>query len=182
MPFSTEIISIFLLAVGLSMDGFSVSLGLGMQQLRLKRIAYIGLTIGFLHMLMPLAGMLLGQVISEQIGQWTSLASGVLLFLIGAHMFFSAFRLTEGFRWQPVGIGLWVIAFSVSLDSFTVGLGLGISGVQILITLFSFGLISCFVTWLGMLIGRKVYRFLGMYSELLGGSILCGFGIFILFS
>jgi len=181
MAFSGEILSLLILAIGLGMDAFSVSLGLGMQQLRLKRIALIGLTIGIFHILMPFTGILLGQAISTQIGNLTTLAGGILLFIIGAQMFFSAFNHEIKVRAHPIGTGLFLIAFSVSIDSFTVGLGLGISGVKVILSLLLFGAISCFLACFGMLIGRKVQGYLGTYSELLGGSILCGIGLYVLF-
>lgn len=181
MFFSVELLSLALLAVGLSMDAFSVSLGLGMNKIRLKRIALIGFVIGVFHMLFPLIGMLLGHALSEQVGEWTAFASGILLFIIGAHMFFSAFHASDEYRWQPMGAGLWMLAFSVSMDSFTVGFSLGISGVTIIITLLIFGIISCLLTWLGLLLGRRLQGLLGIYSEVFGGIILCGFGLYLLF-
>ena len=69
----------------------------------------------------------------------------------------------------------------MSIYSFTVGLSLCISGVKTALTLFLFGFVSMILTWIGMLLGRKVRGFLGSYSEILGGSILCGFGLNIIF-
>ncbi|WP_067728508.1 manganese efflux pump MntP [Oceanobacillus damuensis] len=181
MSFSGEFISILFLAIALGMDAFSVSLGLGMLKLRLKRIALIGMTVGIFHIAMPLAGILIGTAISSQIGNLTSLVGGALLFVLGAQMFFSAFNHEVKSRVSPVGAGLLLIAFSVSIDSFTVGLSLGISGVKTFLVLMMFGAVSCFLTCTAMLIGRKVQGYLGTYSELLGGSILCGFGLYILF-
>ncbi|GAB3044852.1 manganese efflux pump MntP [Virgibacillus ainsalahensis] len=176
-----EIVSLLIMATALGADAFSVSLGLGMQQLRLKRIALIGIVIGLMHVLMPFVGIILGQVISTQIGQFTTLAGGLLLFGIGAQMFFSAFHQGSKKMVEPVGIGLFLLAFSVSIDSFSVGLSLGISGVKIVLALFLFGAASTILTWCGMMLGRKVHGLLGAYSELLGGSILCGFGLYLLF-
>ncbi|WP_010648376.1 manganese efflux pump MntP family protein [Oceanobacillus massiliensis] len=181
MFFSHEILSMIVLSIALGMDAFSVSLGIGMQQLRLKRIALIGLAIGIFHIFMPLTGILLGKAISNQIGELTALAGGALLFVIGAQMFFSAFNHQSVSGFRPVGAGILLIALSVSIDSFSVGLGLGITGVKVVLTLILFGAASCCLSWLGMLLGRKVHGYLGTYSELLGGSILCGFGLYVLF-
>ncbi|MBP2076228.1 manganese efflux pump MntP family protein [Oceanobacillus polygoni] len=181
MSFSGEIVSLFVVAIAIGMDAFSISLGLGLVKLRLKRIAFVGMTIGIFHIIMPFFGMVLGKAISEQIGDLTTLASGALLFFIGAQMFFSAFSHEAQKRMQPVGLSLLLIAFTVSLDSFTVGLGLGISGVRVILTLILFGVASAFLACLGMLLGRKVQGYLGVYSELLAGSILCCFGIYMLF-
>ncbi|SDQ12989.1 Putative Mn2+ efflux pump MntP [Virgibacillus subterraneus] len=176
-----EIVSLLFMAIALGMDAFSVSLGMGMQQVRLKRIALIGLIIGLFHIIMPFIGILLGQAISTQIGQFTTLIGGLLLVGIGAQMVFSAFNHDTKKIVQPVGIGLLFFAISVSLDSFSVGLSLGMSGVKTMIALMLFGIVSTVLTWAGMILGKKVHGLLGVYSEILGGSILCGFGLNILF-
>lgn len=176
-----ELLSIFIMSLAIGMDVFSVSLGLGMQKIRLKRIALIGIVIGLFHMIMPSLGIIAGTLISTKAGGWTTLAGGLLLFGIGAHMLFSAFNHEVNKVIQTTGIGLIIFALSVSMDSFSVGLGLGLSGAKTVLIILSFGAASMFLTWAGMLIGRKVHGFLGVYSEIVGGSILCGFGLFIIF-
>ncbi|MBP2258975.1 manganese efflux pump MntP [Virgibacillus alimentarius] len=177
----SEVVPLVIMAIGLGMDAFSVSLGIGMQWLRLKRIAWIGIIIGIFHVIMPFIGIALGQVVSNQIGHYTQFVGGLLLAGIGAQMFFFAFNHEVKKISQPVGAGLIFLAFTVSIDSFSVGLSLGISGVKTALTLFLFGSISTILTWLGMMLGRKVKGVLGAYSELLGGSILFSFGIYLLF-
>lgn len=176
-----ELASLIFMAVALGMDAFSVSLGLGMRKIRLKRIAVIGMVIGLFHMIMPFIGILLGQVISQQIGQYAAFAGGLLLVGIGTQTVFSAFNHETREFVQPVGTGLWIFAVSVSLDSFSVGLSLGMSQVKAVIALLLFGAASMILTWAGMILGRKVHGLLGVYSEILGGSILCGFGLNMLF-
>jgi manganese efflux pump family protein len=176
-----EFFSLFFMAIAIGMDAFSVSLGLGMRMIRLKRIAFIGLVIGAFHILLPFLGIVLGKLISGQIGEWTTLAGGLLLFGIGAHMLFSAFNHEPGKVIQTNGLGLIIFALSVSIDSFSVGLSLGLSNVKTVLTLILFGATSMVLTWAGMIIGRKVHGLLGAYSEILGGSILCGLGLYITF-
>jgi manganese efflux pump family protein len=176
-----EFISILMMAVAIGMDAFSVSLGLGMQKVRLKRIAFIGIVIGLFHIIMPFLGIVVGKLISGQIGDWTTLAGGLLLFAIGAHMLFSAFNHEATKVVQTAGFGLLILALSVSIDSFSVGLSLGLSEVKTALTIILFGASSMVLTWAGMLIGRKAQGLLGAYSEILGGSILCGFGLYIIF-
>lgn len=177
-----EIISLLLMAAALGMDAFSVSLGMGMQKLRLKRIALIGLVIGVFHIFMPFIGILLGHFISQRFDAWAGLAGGLLLLAIGAQMFFSAFQEEdETAMFQPVGLGLILFALTVSLDSFSVGLSLGMSHAKTVLVIGLFGATSMILTWTGLLMGRKVHGFLGSYSELLGGSILAAFGLFFIF-
>lgn len=176
-----EIVSLVFMAAALGMDAFSVSLGMGMQEIRLKRIALVGLVIGIAHIIMPFFGIILGQAISTQIGEYATLTGGLLLVGIGAQMVFSAFNHGTIKFVQPVGIGLIFFALSVSLDSFSVGLSLGMSEVKAVIALLLFGAASTIMTWAGMILGKKVHGLLGVYSEILGGSIMCGFGLNILF-
>lgn len=176
-----EVVSLIFMATALGMDAFSVSLGMGMQKLRLKRIAIIGLVIGLFHMIMPFLGILLGNLISSKIGNLTTLFGGLLLVGIGAQMFFSAFQEEESNVFKPIGIGLILFAITVSLDSFSVGLSLGIQSIRLYLVVLIFGVTSALLTWIGLLIGRKIRGFLGVYSELLGGSILAAFGLFFIF-
>jgi len=176
-----EVVSYFFLAFALGMDAFSVSLGLGMQRMRLKRIALIGVIIGLFHILMPFLGVMLGKVISTQINEITALVGGMLLVAIGAQMLLAAFNHESKKIMKPIGAGIILVAFGVSIDSFPVGLSLGISGVQTAMALFIFGAVSMILSWLGMLAGRKMYGFIGAYSEMLGGSILIGFGLNLIF-
>lgn len=177
-----EIIALLFMAVALGMDAFSVCLGIGMQQLRLKKIAFVGSIIGLFHIIMPFLGMILGRAISGQIGHVTTFAGGLLLIGIGSHIFFNAFNHERKKMTSLDGLGVYVLAFTVSIDSFSVGLSLGLSGVKTVLALLLFGISSTVLAWVGMLLGRKVHGLLGAYSEILGGSILCGFGLLLLFS
>lgn len=175
-----ELITLIIMAFALGMDAFSVGLGMGMFQIRLRQIFKIGITIGLFHVLMPLLGMLTGQFLSERFGEVAAVIGGGLLLALGLQMIWSGFRNKEDSLITPVGIGLLLFSLSVSLDSFSVGLTLGIYGAKIVLVLICFGVGACLLTWLGLLLGRKVQGFLGTYSEALGGSILMLFGIKLL--
>jgi manganese efflux pump family protein len=177
-----EFITLMLMAFALGMDAFSVGLGMGMFTLRVKQIFIIGVTVGIFHIWMPLLGMAAGRFISGQFGTFAIYAGGILLVLLGIQMFLSGIRGGEGVKLAPVGFGLLIFALSVSLDSFSVGLTLGIYGSRTVMAVACFGLAATLLTWLGLLIGRKVQGLLGVYSEVLGGSILCAFGLKLLFS
>jgi putative Mn2+ efflux pump MntP len=175
-----EMLTLAMMAFALGMDAFSVSLGMGLVRLRLKQIAYIGLTIGFFHIVMPLMGMVIGRFLSDRFGTIASYVGGGLLLILGVQMVIASFR-TEQNRWiAPAGFGLLLFALSVSLDSFSVGLSLGIYGVRMVIAIAIFGLISMMLTWSGLLLGRRFQPYLGTYSEALGGSILLVFGLKLL--
>lgn len=176
-----EVISLIFVAIALGMDAFSISLGMGMQQLRLKRVMKIGFIFGLFHMILPFIGIVIGKFLSVKIGYIATLTSGLILVAIGVQMILMAFNHKTKSNIQPLRFGLVFLGLSVSLDSFPVGLSMGISGVKTVIALFLFGMISTGMTWTGLLLGRKVRGLLGVYSEMLGGSILCTFGLIIIF-
>src|SRR5690625_1989755 len=112
------IVSICMMAFALSMDAFSVSLSIGMQNLRLKRIAIIGFLIGILHVILPFVGIVIGHYVSEKVTFITELTGGFILIVIGAHMFFSALQ-AKSYEVPPQqGWKLLIVAFFVSIDSF----------------------------------------------------------------
>src|SRR5699024_791533 len=111
-----------------------------------------------------------------------TLLSAVLLLLRGAHMFFQAFEIGIDYVFSPTGIGPSVFAFTVSLDSFSVGLSLGIRKVEMLVLIIIIRVTSMFLTWLGLAIALKVSGYLGNYGEMCGGSILATFGLFFIFN
>ena len=175
-----ETITLLLMAFALAMDAFSIGLGMGMFNLRLKQIFKIGITIGFFHIWMPLLGILAGKLLSENFSGIATYIGGGLLVVLGIQMIWTGFKKSESSLITPVGMGLFLFGFSVSLDSFSVSLTLGIYGAKTLLVLACFGTTATILTWLGLLIGRKVQGWIGSYGEVLGGMILFVFGIRLL--
>ncbi len=77
-----EFMTLLLMAIALGMDAFSVGLGMGMIKLRLRQIFYIGVTIGVFHIFMPLGGMAVGKVLSQEFGSIATLIGGLLLVML----------------------------------------------------------------------------------------------------
>ncbi|KPN13893.1 hypothetical protein AKG37_07380 [Bacillus australimaris] len=176
-----ELLTLSIMAFALGMDAFSVGLGMGMIQLKFRQIIYIGLVIGIFHMFMPLFGMLTGQLLSGWLGLLASYIGGALLLVLGLQMIVASIRKEDKPFIAPVGGGLVLFATSVSLDSFSVGLSLGIYGSRVWMTILLFGFFSMILTWLGLLLGKQVRSWVGSYSGALGGTILLAFGIKLLF-
>lgn len=175
-----EIITLTIMAFALAMDAFSVGLGMGMFKLRLRQIFKIGLTIGLFHVWMPLLGIITGKLLSERFGEIATYIGGGLLLVLGVQMIWTGVKKEKNSLITPVGMGLFLFGFTVSLDSFSASLTLGIYGAKTLFVLSCFGITATILTWLGLLIGRKVQGWLGTYSEALGGSILLIFGLKLL--
>ena len=173
-----EFLTLLLMALALGMDSFSVGLGMGVFKLRYRQIAMISATVGLFHIFMPLIGILAGRFLSDQFGLYATFAGGLLLVLLGIGMLISGLRREDETSFiAPIGLGLLVFALSVSLDSFSVGLTLGIYGARTILTISLFGLAALMLTFLGLMVGRKIQGMLGVYSQILGGSVLFAFGV-----
>jgi len=177
-----ELITLIIMAFALGMDAFSIGLGMGMHKLRLRQIFKIGLTIGIFHVVMPLLGIIAGKFLSDNFGAIAGIIGGGLLVVLGIQMIWSSFKEEDSYRITPVGFGLLIFALSVSLDSFSVGLSLGIYQARTVAVLACFGIAATCLTWLGLLIGRKVQGLLGVYGEVMGGGILLIFGLKLLWN
>src|SRR5690625_2799100 len=119
--------SLIFIAFALGLDGFSVSLSIGLQKIRYRKMALIGIVIGLFHFLMPFSGMVIGQFLSIQMSEITSLLGSILLVFISAYMFFSVWEDTGSYPIIPHNpLKIVYVAFSVILVSFPVGLCLGL--------------------------------------------------------
>ncbi|WP_203363493.1 manganese efflux pump MntP family protein [Bacillus sp. REN10] len=176
-----EVLTLTMMALALGMDAFSASLSLGMASIRLKWIFYIGIAVGALHVGFPLIGMAAGRILSHTFGEIAHTVGGILLMIAGIQMILSVLKKEEEERSIPSGWSLLLFAIVVSLDSFSVGLTLGIYGARAIVVLSLFGGIAAALTWSGLLIGKKTKGLLGPYSEAFGGCILLIFGMKLLF-
>ncbi|GGD92819.1 manganese efflux pump MntP [Paenibacillus nasutitermitis] len=177
-----QLLTLLLMAIALGMDAFSLGVGIGMKGIRLRDILKLSAIIALFHIIMPLMGMLTGKYVSTLLGDVASSAAGVLLLLLGGHMIYSSLRgesvesLNHRTAW-----GMLVFALSVSIDSFSVGISLGMFAADVLVTVLLFGFFGGVMSTFGLLIGRRVSSSLGEYGEALGGVILFTFGLLVLF-
>ena len=114
--------------------------------------------------------MLAGKFLSDKFGLFASFVAGLLLIALGVQMIWSSLRKSEESVMTPVGLGLIIFATSVSLDSFSLGLTLGIYGAKTAVVIICFGIVATILTWAGLLIGKKAQGWVGSYSTALGGS------------
>lgn len=170
-------ILVFILAIGLSMDAFSLSLAYSMSGLNKKQILKISLSVGMFHFFMPLFGFFLGTLIFEKIIFNYDFFVFLILFFIGFQMFFDDDKEINALR----NIEIIFFALAVSIDSFAVGITLLDISNHYIFTSLTFALISFFFTFLGLNIGNKVYSKLGKIAKIIGGISLIAISFFYLF-
>lgn len=177
-----HLFAVLLMATALGMDAFSLGIGIGLKGVRLLDALKLSSVIAVFHVLMPLAGMATGHYVSSLLGGVATSVGGALLLLLGGHMVYSSLRgeQTESID-HRTGWGLLLFALSVSIDSFSVGVSLGMFSRHVWFTVLMFGLFGGLMSVTGLLLGRKVGHKLGGYGEAFGGAILFAFGILFLF-
>lgn len=174
-------ITIVVMAVALGFDAFSLCLGLGMRGVRAAEMFHISGIIALFHVAMPLLGVLTGHYISSILGHVAVMAAGALLIMLGGHMIFSSFRNgPSGTLYAMSSWGMLLFAGSVSVDSFSVGVSLGMFHTNLMVTIVAFGLAGGAMSVMGLVLGQRVGATIGEYGEAVGGAILLTFGILFL--
>ncbi len=171
-----ELFSIFLIGIALSMDTFSLSLGVGMFGITNKKALKLTLMVGAMHFIMPFLGMNLGDKLIKIFEIKYDILLGFVLIIIAIQMIIDIIRKEEEKFNLSLG-GILLFAFGVSLDSFSLGLGLKAITTNIYLAMSVFAICSCVFTYLGILLGRVANKVLGVYANILGAIILFIMGI-----
>lgn len=173
-----QLITIVLMALALGMDAFSLGIGMGVRGIRLLNILKIGIITGLFHVIMPLIGLFTGHYIGTLLGSVATYAGGLLLVALGAHMIYSSLKSDSIVVFDHRSFwSLMLFGLMVSIDSFSVGVSLGMFSTDLIVTVLLFGLFGGGMSIAGLLLGRKVSYWVGEYGETLGGLILLIFGI-----
>ena len=178
-----NLFSLFLIAVGLSMDAFAVSIckGLAMQKITIKKALIVGLWFGGFQALMPAIGYLLGSQFESYITNIDHWIAFVLLFIIGANMIKEALSKEE----EPTSDSLafkemLLLALATSIDALAVGVTFAFLKVQIVPAVLFIGVITFTLSALGVKIGNIFGCRYKSKAELAGGIILILMGCKIL--
>ena len=177
-----SLIELFLIALGLSMDAFAVSIckGLGTKNLSLRQALLAGLYFGGFQALMPLIGWLLGcrfEVLIRSVDHWIAF---FLLLVIGGNMIKEsrgeAECLSDDFGFKT----MLLLAIATSIDALAVGISLAFLSVNILPAALLIGCTTFLLSAAGCYIGRAFGARCKSGAELTGGIILILIGLKIL--
>ena len=180
---------LFLLAVGLSMDAFAVSVckGLAMKKATLKAEATCGLWFGGFQALMPTIGFFLGALFADAIEAFDHWVAFALLAIIGINMLKEALEKKDESGDNPEkGADLsvktmFLMAVATSIDALAVGISLAMVGnVNIWLAAAFIGICTCLLSALGVKIGNVFGSRYEKKAELAGGVILILLGVKIL--
>jgi putative Mn2+ efflux pump MntP len=179
------LITIIVIAVGLAMDAFAVSIvsGSAYKKLEVKHAFRVALFFGAFQALMPLIGSLAGMSVREYIAGYDHWIAFGLLSAVGAKMIYESFKITPAREnFNPLNIWvLLVLSVATSIDALTIGVTLSFLRVSIAIAVVIIGLVTFVLSYLGVFIGKKFGHFFENKIEAVGGLILIGLGVKIVF-
>jgi len=181
MPFWT----IFLIAIGLAMDCFAVSLGVGTAgtAVGLRPTFRLFFHFGLFQGGMTLLGWLAGKTVVTYIASVDHWVAFGLLVFVGVRMILGGLR-KEGE--QPAipdpsrGMTLVMLSIATSIDALAVGLSLALLEVNVFWSALLIGGVSALLSLVGLLLGNQLGMRFGKSMEVLGGIILIGIGLRVL--
>lgn len=177
------ILEIIIIAIGLAMDAFAVSIckGLSMKKMSWKKGLIIGGYFGFFQALMPLIGYLLGIGFQDKVTGIDHWIAFILLGIIGANMIKEALSKEEEGKNDSVNFKeMIVLAIATSIDALAVGITMAFLEVNIAVAIIIIGIITFAISVIGVKIGNIFGNKYEKKAEFAGGIILILMGIKIL--
>ena len=174
---------LFIIAVGLSMDAFAVSVckGLSMQKMNVKNAVIVGLYFGGFQATMPLLGYDLGIRFQQAITAYDHWIAFILLAMIGVNMIREALHPDEQSVDASVKMGdMLVLAVATSIDALVVGVTFAFLNVQIIPAVSFIGCTTFILSIVGVKVGTVFGCRYKARAELAGGAILVLMGVKIL--
>ncbi|WP_270541241.1 manganese efflux pump MntP [Coprococcus sp. AF102-57] len=177
------LIELFLIAVGLSMDAFAVSVckGLAMPKCTFKKAAIVGLWFGGFQALMPAIGYILGAQFQEAIASIDHWIAFVLLALIGGNMVHEALDNDEEEADASLDVKtMFLLAVATSIDALAIGITFAFLKVSIIPAVCFIGIVTFIISFAGVKIGNVFGARYKNKAEIVGGVILILLGLKIL--
>ena len=179
-----SLITIFLLAVGLGIDAFSVAIGIGAANHKKSWWPVLRLAgaFGLFQFVMPLAGWLAGSTVVDMIQAFDHWIAFALLALVGGKMIREGFEKEEDEEKadQTRGWPLFLLSIATSIDALAVGFSFSLLKAPILFPAAIIGMICFLMTAVGMIFGKGLARIFGRKVEIVGGLVLIAIGVKIL--
>jgi len=176
--------TIILIAIGLSMDSFAVSIanGLILKKIYARQYILIPVSFAIFQALMPLAGWYIGIGIEKYIKEIDHWLAFGLLSIIGTKMIY------EGAKKDKRNSGTGEIRFHVviaqsiatSIDAFIVGVSIALLNFEIIKPVIIIGATTLIFSFTGLQLGKYFGKIVGKKIEILGGFVLIGIGLKIL--
>ena len=179
-----HLLEIFIIALGLAMDAFAVSVSSGVliNKLHVRHAMRIAAFFGGFQALMPFIGWEIGRLAVDYIKAYDHWVAFVLLAIIGGKMIYEAKWCSEReTKSDPLNLKvLLLLAIATSIDALAAGVTFSCLQTDILAPVVIIGLVTFFISLAGVYIGDYFGNVFGDNLEIFGGVILIGIGLKIL--
>lgn len=174
------LVELFILAVGLSMDAFAVSIckGLSLCRIQPKHMCIAGAWFGGFQALMPLIGYFLGSVFSEIITKYDHWVAFILLAIIGGNMIKESLEKdADSCDASMTMKSMFLLAIATSIDALAVGVTFAFLDVNIVPAVTFIGVVTFVCSAIGVKIGSIFGTKYKSKAELFGGIVLIIIGL-----
>ncbi|MGN1000585.1 MAG: manganese efflux pump MntP family protein [Bacilli bacterium] len=170
-------LTLLLIGISLSMDTFSLSIIYGTLNLEKKKIYLLSIIVGMFHFLMPLLGNMIGSQLLNKLPFNPDIVVGAIFILIAIQMILQKEEVMDLTKL----VAFFVFGFTVSLDSFSVGIGISRITQYPLSAYFIFSITSFIFTFLGLMFGKSLSNKFGNKATFIGAVILGVLGLIYIF-
>lgn len=182
-----DFVTTFILAIGLAMDVFAVSLGVGTSPIEKtgRLIFRLSFHCGFFQGMMTLIGWLAGNTIVRWIEGFDHWLALILLSWIGTRMILSGIRNGEAnyFIEDPTrGMVLMGLCIATSIDALAAGLSMAVMNINLYLACITIAVVSIVLSLVGLLLGNALGKRFGRAMEIVGGFILIAIGVRVVVS
>jgi putative Mn2+ efflux pump MntP len=181
---SVDSLSIFIIAIGLAIDCFAVSISgsIALRKVSPAQMLRVALAFGAFQAGMTALGWLAGQTVVNLIKSFDHWIAFGLLAVVGLKMLWESFRAdTDG---KTVDITKWLtlllLSIATSIDALAVGVSFAFLTVNLAYACAVIGGAAFVLTIAGLALGKRLGKIVGKRAEIIGGIVLIGIGIRIL--
>lgn len=176
------LVELFIIAVGLSMDAFAVSIckGLSLGKIKPKHMCIAGLWFGGFQALMPAIGYFLGSFFADMVTKYAHWVAFILLAFIGGNMIKESFEKDECENCGDAAMDvktMFLLAIATSIDAMAVGVSFAFLKVEIVPAVTFIGIITFVCSGVGVKIGSIFGSKYKSKAELAGGIVLIIMGL-----
>lgn len=152
------------------MDAFSLAIAYGTNNLKKIKIITISLFVGLFHYFMPSIGSMIGNQFFNNFIKHSNIIVGIIFIILAIEMILSI-KEEKNIKIDNI-IEIIIFSLTVSIDSFSVGVALGITKANILLCSIIFSITSLIFTFIGLMIGKYLNKKYGEKSTIIGIIIL----------
>ncbi len=170
-------IQLIFIGISLSMDAFSLSLVYGTLNLEKKMTKILSIIVGCFHFVMPILGSMIGKMIILNYISHPNKLVGIIFIFLSLEMLLNIKELENKSVSMKNIAQAFLFGFSVSIDSFSVGIGLGANKGNMILCGIIFSICSSIFTYIGLTVGKKLTIKFGKIANIIGSFFLLVLGI-----